>query len=277
MNKVVNAFTVDFEDWFQVLEHNDVSAWDHFEWRIENNCHELLEILGSHNVKATFFVLGYVAEKNPHLIRLIHESGHEIGSHGYSHTQIFRLTPEQFNAEIVRTNNAVGDVTGKKPIGFRAPIFSIVGESDWALDILLENCFKYDSSVFPAFTYRYGFSTSNRFRHEITTRSGRQITEIPVATSKFMGMTLPIGGGAYFRFWPYLVTRWSFFQLNKQSRPAVFYMHPWEIDPDQPKINMPKRIYLTHYHRLASTRKKLERLLSDFEFASVSEVFDIEY
>lgn len=277
MKKIINAFSVDFEDWFQVLEHNDVSRWDQFESRIEKNGHKLLEILGSFDVKATFFVLGYVAERNPDLIRLIHDSGHEIGSHGYTHTQVFRLTPEQFNAEIVRTNDAIGEITGKKPIGFRAPIFSIVGKSDWALDILLDNGFKYDSSFFPAFTYRYGIPKSNRFRHEITTTSGRFITEIPVATSKFMGMILPVGGGAYFRFWPYSITRWSFMQLNKQSKPAVFYIHPWEVDADQPKMDMPGRIYLTHYHRLASTQKKLERLLSDFEFASLSNVLDLEY
>jgi polysaccharide deacetylase family protein (PEP-CTERM system associated) len=277
MKKIINAFSVDLEDWFQVLEHNDVSRWDHFESRIERNGHRLLEILAFFNVKATFFVLGYIAERNPHLIKLIHQSGHEIGSHGYTHTQVFRLTPEQFNAEIVRTNNAIGEITGKRPIGFRAPIFSIVGKSDWALDVLLDNGFKYDSSVFPAFTYRYGFTGANRFRHEIATRSGRSITEIPVATSKLLGMILPIGGGAYFRFWPYFITRWGLMQLNKQSKPAVFYIHPWEIDPDQPKIDMPKRIYLTHYHRLASTGKKLERLLADFKFTSVSEAFDIQY
>lgn len=274
---MLNAFTVDFEDWYQGLEIYKVDTWHSFESRIEGYCHEFLEILDRHDTKATFFVLGYVAEKYPELIRLIYDAGHEIGSHGYGHGQIFKTTREEFTREIVRTDDAITSITGKKPVGFRAPIFSITSESLWALDVLASYGYKYDSSIFPVFNYRYGVVKSDRFRHTISTVNGRQIEEIPVATGKFMGVNLPVGGGAYFRIWPYTVTRWGMRQMNRLGAPAVFYVHPWEIDPHQPRIRMPGRIGLTHYHRLGSTKKKLEMLFSDFQFASMSEVFGIEY
>lgn len=274
---MLNAFTIDFEDWYQGLEIYKVDTWHKFESRIEKYCHEFLEILDKYNTKATFFVLGYVAEKYPHLIKMIHQAGHEIGSHGYGHNQIFKLTPEGFSREIVRTNEAIMAITGKQPIGFRAPIFSITSESFWAFDILTENGFKYDSSIFPVFNYRYGVVRSDRFRHLITAKSGQQIIEIPVATGRLFGVNFPVGGGAYFRIWPYATTKWGFTQMNKMGNPAVFYIHPWELDPNQPRTDMPKRIYLTHYHRLGSTRKKLHRLFSDFEFTCLSNVLDLEY
>jgi len=277
MTKIINAFTIDFEDWYQGLEIHKVESWHKFESRIERNCVKLLEILKAHDVKATFFVLGFLAEKYPNLIQMIHELGHEIGSHGYSHTQIFRLSKEQFGEEISRTNEAVFKVTRKHPIGFRAPIFSIIKESYWALDILARNGYKYDSSIYPTLKYRYGKIKADRFRHEITTESNLKIVEIPVATAKFLRVNLPVGGGAYFRVWPYAVTKWAFSGLNKQGRPGVFYMHPWEIDPDQPKIELPARLSLTHYHRLGSTEKKLHKLLDDFRFSTMADVFELDY
>jgi polysaccharide deacetylase family protein (PEP-CTERM system associated) len=274
---MVNAFTVDFEDWYQGLEIHRLDTWHKFESRIERNCIRLLDILKAHNVRATFFILGYLAEKNPDLIKMIHELGHEVGSHGFSHTQVFKLTPAQFDDEITRTSEAIRRVTGKRPIGFRAPIFSIIKESYWALDILARNGFIYDSSIYPTFNYRYGLIKSSRFRHEIATESNRKIIEIPVATARFLHTNLPVGGGAYFRVWPYAITRWSFRALNRQGRPGVFYMHPWEIDHEQPRIDLPRRLSMTHYHRLASTEKKLHRLLSDFQFSSMCDVFGMEY
>jgi polysaccharide deacetylase family protein (PEP-CTERM system associated) len=274
---MLNAFTVDFEDWYQGLEIYKVDTWQSFESRIEGYCHEFLEILDRHTTKATFFVLGYIAEKYPQLIRSIHDAGHEIGSHGYGHNQIFKMTPEEFTSEVVRTSDAIMNITGKKPIGFRAPIFSITSESLWALDVLVSNGYKYDSSIFPVFNYRYGVVKADRFRHTIVTEKGNEIDEIPVATGRLMGINLPVGGGAYFRIWPYAVTRWGIRQMNRAGHPAVFYIHPWEIDPHQPRIEMPRRIRITHYHRLGSTKKKLEMLFSDFNFAGMSDVFGIEY
>ena len=277
MNEPINVFTIDFEDWYQGLEIHKVDTWGNFDSRIERNCHKILEILSKHDVKATFFVLGYLAEKNPELIKMIHEAGHEIGSHGYSHTQIFRLTPDQFNTELARTSDAVHKITGRRPIGFRAPIFSIINESLWALDVLIKNGFCYDSSIYPTFNYRYGMIKADRFYHELATEKNSKIIEIPVATAKFIKVNLPVGGGAYFRVWPYAVTKWAFRQINKQGRPAVFYIHPWELDPDQPRIPLPPRLSLTHYHRLGSTEGKLHRLLSDFRFSSMSDVFKLNY
>jgi polysaccharide deacetylase family protein (PEP-CTERM system associated) len=277
MSKIVNAFTVDFEDWYQGLEIHKIDTWHKFEPRIERNCVKILEILKAYDVKATFFVLGYLAEKFPDLIKMIHNLGHEIGSHGFSHTQVFRLSRGEFDSEIKRTNEAICKITGKQPIGFRAPIFSIIQQSYWAFDVLVANDFKYDSSIYPTLNYRYGVVKGNRFRHEITTETGRKIIEIPVATARFMRQSLPVGGGAYFRVWPYAVTGWAFRKLNRQGRPAVFYIHPWEIDPGQPRIQLPKRLSLTHYHRLPSTEGKLRNLLSDFRFSSMADVFGLDY
>lgn len=273
MSEIINAFTVDFEDWYQGLEIFKVDTWHNFESRIERNCNKMLEILEKHNVKATFFVLGYLAENNPGLIKMIADAGHEIGSHGFSHTQVFKLTPEEYDIELSRTNSAVMNIIGKNPIGFRAPIFSIIEKSFWAFDILLKNRFKYDSSIYPTFNYRYGVVKAERFFHEMMTPRGEKICEIPVATAKFLNLNLPVGGGAYFRVWPYKVTRWAFRQINREGKPGVFYVHPWEVDPAQPRIKLPKRLSLTHYHRLDSTENKLHRLLSDFQFSSMSNVF----
>ncbi len=275
MERVVNAFTVDLEDWYQGLEIFKVDSWDRFESRIEVSCRKILDVLKRHDTRATFFVLGRLAETNPDLIRTIHDGGHEIASHGYSHTQIFHLTPEQLRSELVRTNEAIHRITGERPVGFRAPIFSITGKTFWALDVLLENGFMYDSSIFPTINYRYGMLRANRFRHELPTSSGKKITEIPVTTSKFLGINLPVGGGAYFRIWPYLITRWGFRQVNRAKKPCVFYIHPWELDPDHSVVELPKRISMTHYHRIAATEKKLEKLFRDFTFSRITDVFDI--
>ena len=274
---MINAFTVDFEDYYQGVEIYKVDSWHKFETRIDRYCDQLLELLAKHDTKATFFVLGYVAEKSPGLIEMIHKAGHEIGSHGYGHTQVYRLKREEFNEEIVRTNDAIASITAKNPIGFRAPIFSIIEGSYWAFDVLLENGFKYDSSVMPVLNYRYGLIKSDRFKHQIKAESGRTITEIPVTTGRLFGVNLPVGGGAYFRIWPYAVTKWGFKQVNNSGQPGMFYVHPWEIDPHQPKIKMPFRIHLTHYHRLGSTLGKLDKLLRDFEFSSVADVHGFDY
>lgn len=277
MNKIKCAFSVDFEDWYQGFEIIPVETWENYPPRIERNCRRILEILRDRNIKATFFVLGYLAEKYPHLIQDIHKEGHEIGSHGYSHTQIFRLSPEKFDSEIKRTNDAIVKITGKQPIGFRAPIFSIIKESLWGIDVLAENGYLYDSSIYPTINYRYGIVKAGRFFHQIETERGNKIAEIPVTTAKFLNLNIPVGGGAYFRIWPYGITCWGFRQVLKEGRPGVFYIHPWEIDTDQPRIRLPLRLSLTHYTNLHSTERKLDRLFNDFSFSSVADVFDFEY
>ena len=274
---ITNAFTIDFEDWYQAFEVFKVDSWHKFESRIERNCHRMLEILKSHDVKATFFVLGYIADHFPELIRSIHELGHEIGSHSYSHFRIVDLTPEKFHDEIARTNEAVRNITGKNPIGFRAPMFSITSESDASFDILANNGIRYDSSIHPTLQYRFGIIKADRFRHDITTPSRKKMVEIPVTTARIFGANIPVGGGAYFRLWPYWFTKMAFRNVNKQGRPIVFYFHPWEFDSEQPKIEVPWKLSATHYHRLGATEKKLHKLLSDFKFSTMSNVFDLGY
>lgn len=277
MNKIKCAFSVDFEDWYQGFEIIPPDTWEQYPARIEENCRKILDLLRSREIKATFFVLGYLAEKFPHLIKAIYNDGHEIGSHGYSHTQIFRLTPEKFDAEIKKTSNMVADLVGKKPIGFRAPIFSIIEESLWAIDVLAENGFLYDSSIYPTINYRYGIVKAERFRHQIETGRGNKIVEVPVTTSKFLNFNVPVGGGAYFRIWPYFVTRWGFRQVVGDGHPGVFYMHPWEIDTGQPRLKLPLRLSLTHYTNLKTTERKLEKLFDDFSFSTMADVFGFEY
>jgi len=277
MNKIKCAFSVDFEDWYQGFEIIPVESWENYPPRIERNCRKILEILRAGDIKATFFVLGYLAERYPHLIKAIYDDGHEIGSHGYSHTQIFRLSPEKFGDEIRRTSDAIVKITGKNPIGFRAPIFSIIEESLWAFDVLAENGFLYDSSIYPTLNYRYGIVKAERFQHEITTERGNKIFEIPVSTAKFANLNIPVGGGAYFRIWPYFITRWGFGQVVRYGQPGVFYIHPWEIDTEQPRIKLPKRLSLTHYTNLRSTEKRLTRLFNDFNFSNMADVFGFEY
>jgi polysaccharide deacetylase family protein (PEP-CTERM system associated) len=274
---ITNAFTIDFEDWYQAFEIFKIDSWHKFESRIERNCQRMLEILKAHDVKATFFVLGYLADNFPELIRCIHELGHEIGSHSYSHSAVVRISSSQFDEEISRTNEAVRKITGKNPIGFRAPMFSIIDETNEAFDILAKNGMRYDSSIHPTLQYRFGIIKADRFRHEIITTSRKKIIEIPVTTARMFGVNLPVGGGAYFRLWPYWFTKWNFQRVNNQGRPAVFYFHPWEFDSEQPKIDVPWKLSATHYHRLASTEKKLHKLLTDFKFSTMSNVFDLGY
>jgi len=272
-----NAFTVDFEDWYQGLEIYKHDTWHQFESHIDRYCKIILELLDEFNTRATFFVLGYIAENQPHLVEMIHKAGHEIGSHGYGHNQVYKLTKEQFSEEIRRTNQAIVSITGKNPIGFRAPIFSIIKGAYWAFDVLLDHGYQYDSSIVPVVNYRYGVVKADRFRHTIVSEGGRSIAEIPVNTGRFLGLNLPTGGGAYFRIWPYMVTKWGFRQVNKLGHPGVFYFHPWELDSRHPYAPMPYRIKMTHYHRLDSTQGKLRKLLRDFEFSTMSDVFGFEY
>ena len=277
MDKIKSAFTVDFEDWYQGFEIFPMDSWGRYESRIDANCARLLELLKNHDIKATFFVLGFLAEKYPHLIEAIHKDGHEIGSHGYSHTQVFRLTAAGFGDELKRTSDMVSDIIGKRPIGFRAPIFSIIDKSSWAWDVLAENGFKYDSSMLPTFNYRYGFVSAERFTHEVKTENGNSLIEIPVTTAKFLNLNLPVGGGAYFRIWPYSVTKWGFNQILNAGQRGVFYMHPWEIDTEQPRIKLPFRLSFTRYTGLKLMEPRLKKLFKDFEFSTMADVFDFEY
>lgn len=272
--QITNALTIDFEDWYQGLEIH-YSEWDNYEDRIKAVSGKLLEILADTNSKATFFMLGYTSEKYPELVKEIEAAGHEIGTHGFSHTLIYTQTPEVYRGEMERAVGFLEDLTGKKVLGHRAPFFSITKDSLWALDILGELGIKYDSSIYPVLNYRYGIADAPRFPYQIK-RENYEFTEFPVSTLKLPGITLPISGGAYFRIYPYQVTKQALKAVNRSGQPTTFYLHPWELDPDHPRIKLPRRIAgITHYFNLKSTEKRFRKLLRDFKFAPMKEVLNI--
>jgi polysaccharide deacetylase family protein (PEP-CTERM system associated) len=270
---IANALTIDFEDWYQWLEIPS-SEWDKFEDRIAVVGKKLLAILEEEKTKATFFVLGFVAEKHPRLIKEIENAGHEIGTHGFSHAFIYRQTREVFQQEMRRAIRFLEDLTGKKVLGHRAPFFSITKDSLWALDILGELGIRYDSSIFPVLNYRYGIADAPRFPYEIK-RATCTLKEFPLSTLQLPKITLPISGGAYFRIYPYQLTKQAIRAVNRSSNPVTFYLHPWELDADHPRIDLPRRIALTHYFNLGATEKRFRQLLRDFNFEPMKDVLQI--
>lgn len=272
---LLNAFSVDVEDYFQVSAFEDQidrSDWDSYPLRVENNTRRIVEILEEHQVRATFFVLGWVAEKMPRLIQEIHELGHEIASHSHWHRLIYRMTPERFREDLVRSQDVLQSLIGDKITSFRAPSFSITEKSKWALEILAEEGFTTDSSIFPIYHDRYGIPNAPTGIHQIQTKSG-PLWEFPPSVVRIARINVPVSGGGYFRLYP---NHWSLHWLesinSRESKPFVFYIHPWEIDPGQPRLNAGSRVSrLRHYVNLSSTENKLHQLLQRFQFGTVSE------
>ncbi len=263
----VHAFTVDFEDWFHGLEI-DPADWSGFERRVAVGTDRLLDLLAAAGARATFFVLGAAAESAPGLVREIAARGHEIATHGYGHGFVSRMGPEAFRADLERSLEVLAGLVPAPVRGFRAPYFSIRRGTGWAFEILRECGIRYDSSVFPVRNYRYGVPEAPRWVHE----TGAGIVELPPSTWRLGGVNLPVAGGAYFRLYPYIVTHFGLRRIAAEGHPAVFYLHPWELDPEHPRIPMPRRIAWTHYLNLARTEKRLRRLLSDFPFTTAAEV-----
>lgn len=268
-----NALTIDFEDWYQGLEI-PYGEWEKFEDRIDFVSEKLLRIFDEASVKATFFILGYIAEKHPEIVKRIRDEGHEIATHGFSHTLIYQQKPEVYREEMQRAVGFLENLTGEKVVGHRAPFFSITKDSLWALDVLGELGIRYDSSIFPVLNYRYGIAGAPRFPYEIE-RGGHKFMEFPVSTLKFGKVTLPIAGGAYFRIYPYQLSKQFLKAVNRGGQPFTFYLHPWELDPEHPRIPLPKRIAATHYFNLGATEKRFRKLLRDFKFAPMREVLNI--
>ena len=266
---MLNAFTVDLEDWYQGLEI-DSSRWPSYEDRLEVGCHRLLLLLDEAGVKATFFALGYAAERHPGLIADIADAGHEIGTHGYAHEFVYRVGAESFKSDVVRSKEILEAILGpsRAICGHRAPYFSITEGCEWAFDVLQECGISYDSSVFPVRNYRYGMPRSPRTIHRIR----KNLIEFPLSTYTVGGYNLPISGGAYFRILPYTLTRHCLRRLNAFGQPVAFYIHPWELDPDHPRLPLPRRIRLTHYWNLGQTEAKLRRLLKDFAFTTMGAI-----
>lgn len=273
---MLNAFTVDVEDYYQVSAfEKDVPRdhWGRFESRVVDNTHRVLALLDRFGVKATFFVLGWVAREHPQLVRGIHDRGHEVASHGYWHRLIYRQSPEEFRDDLRRSRDAIEGAIDHRVVAYRAPSFSITRQSRWALDILAEEGFQVDSSIFPTRHPLYGIPGAEPSIHRIDTSAG-PLWEFPPAVIRFVRMNLPVSGGGYFRLYP---VRWSVRWLaslnRKHGRPFVFYIHPWELDPGQPRIQAGSRwLRAKHYLNLASTEKRLEVLLERFRFGRLGEV-----
>jgi polysaccharide deacetylase family protein (PEP-CTERM system associated) len=266
---VVNAMTIDVEDYFQVSAFDRVvprDTWDRRESRVVANTDRLLGLFDAARVSATFFVLGWVAERHPALVARIAAAGHEIASHGYGHRLIYEQTPDEFRADVRRAKAILEDASGQAVRGYRAPSYSITTRSLWALDVLLDEGHTYDASIFPIRHDRYGIPRSPRHPYRLVRESG-SIVEAPASTVRLGSVNLPVAGGGYFRLLPYQWTRWGLARLNRlERRPAVFYLHPWEIDPDQPRLPAGRLSRLRHYGNLRSTEPRLRRLLSEFRW-----------
>ncbi len=272
---IVNAMTIDVEDYFQVSAFEGIAPrhrWGDFQSRVCANTERLLAILRENGVKATFFVLGWVAEHHPDLIRRIAAEGHEMASHGYAHRLVYDLTRAAFRDDIRRSKDLIESASGAKVSGYRAPSYSVTPRSLWALDILIEEGFVYDASIFPIHHDRYGIPLSPRAPYVLERRCGSLI-EAPGTAVRLGPLNLPVGGGGYFRLLPYWWTQWGISRINRvEGRPAIFYLHPWEIDPEQPRLPAGRLSRLRHYRNLGETETRLRRLLGDFRFGTMRQL-----
>jgi polysaccharide deacetylase family protein (PEP-CTERM system associated) len=313
-NNIINILSIDLEDYFQVHAFSNIikyADWGNYECRVERNVDCILEIMSQTlgrspftphgSVKGTFFILGWIAERYPRLVRRIQKEGHEIACHGYAHQLIYHQFKEEFRNDIRRAKAILEDITGSEVIGYRAPSYSITKKSQWAFEILSEEGFKYDSSIFPIRHDFYGMPGAPRFPFIVSlngnnhvefslfsfglgtaapngcnTAVHHSIIEFPISTFQLMGMNIPISGGGYFRLFPYPMIKKGLESINgNEGKPFIFYIHPWEIDPHQPRINnLSFRSKFRHYINLSKTETKFKKLLGDFQFSTVRHVIE---
>jgi polysaccharide deacetylase family protein (PEP-CTERM system associated) len=271
---ITNYLTIDVEEYFQVSAFESIVSpddWQNMEYRVELNTTKVLNLLAQYTVKATFFVVGWVAEKHPALVKKINAQGHEIGCHSYQHKKIYDLTPNEFRKDTLKAKDILEQITGKKITGYRAPSYSITPKSLWALYILEELGFTYDSSIFPIQINHdlYGLPGAPRFPYTIP---GNSLVEYPISTALLLGQRIPIAGGGYFRLFPYWFTKMALQRINqRENQPFIFYLHPWELDSDQPRFNQASMLSrFRHYNNLHKTAGRFERLLQDFSFQPIS-------
>lgn len=275
---MINALTIDVEDYFQVTAFDRYirpDEWDSYPLRVEGNTLRILDMLDEFALRATFFVLGWVAERLPSLVGEIHRRGHEIACHGYGHQLVYRLSPQQFRQDVSRAKSILENICGERVCGYRAPSYSITTKSLWALDILLEEGFSYDSSIFPITHDIYGIPGGKRFPHEISTHAG-MIREFPLSTYplKIGGWQsrLPIAGGGYLRLFPAALVARAIQSINtREKQPVIVYFHPWEIDPQQPRIRAALKSRFRHYLNLQWMELKIRHLLNNFHFSSAKD------
>jgi polysaccharide deacetylase family protein (PEP-CTERM system associated) len=275
---LLNAFSVDVEDYFQVAALAPAisrESWPTREYRVERNTEVILQLCQEKKVRGTFFILGWVAEKSPQLVKRIANAGHEIACHGFSHQLIYTQTQDVFREETLRAKHFLEDVIGKPVTGYRAASFSITRQSLWALDVLIDAGFEYDSSVFPIRHDRYGIPGAAPEPNRITAPSQRTLVEFPMSAATFFGVQVPVSGGGYFRILPYWVTRAGLKQINeKAGRPFTFYLHPWEVDPEQPRVKVGAFSRFRHYTNLHRCEARLRRVLGDFRFSTMRQVLE---
>lgn len=265
--RIINGLSVDVEEWFQVGAFEkaiDRADWPALASRVEGNCAAILDLFDAAGVRGTFFTLGWVAQRHPAMMRRIAEAGHEIASHGWDHARVFKLDAKSFAEDLARARKAIEDACGQAVQGYRAPSFSIDARTPWAFEVLAEQGYAYSSSVAPIVHDHYGWREAPRFAFRPL--AGADLVEVPVTTVELAGRRLAAGGGGFFRVLPYAFSRWAIGQVNRRERrPGVFYFHPWEIDPEQPRVaGASLRSNLRHYTNLGAMADKLRRLLGDF-------------
>jgi polysaccharide deacetylase family protein (PEP-CTERM system associated) len=267
---ITDALSVDVEDYFHVeafADHVRPENWPTFASRVHSNCERILGLFAKYNWRATFFVLGWVAERDAALVREIAGAGHELACHSYAHRRVFSLQPEEFREDLRRARGLIEDAASVRVVGYRAPTFSILRRSIWALEILAEEDFLYDSSIYPIRHDLYGYPEFPRFLQRIELSSGREIIEVPMSTIRLAGLNLPLGGGGYLRLLPMAYTSWAIKRVHQQDRqPFVLYLHPWELDPSQPRLSGKWKSKLRHYTGLAGMEGRLESLLKHGRF-----------
>jgi len=270
----LNAMTVDVEDYFHVSVFDKTvprANWESLQSRVVGNTERLLDLFDEHAVRGTFFVLGWVAERYPSLVKSIGGRGHELASHGYAHRLVYEQTPDVFRDDVRRSKALIEDLSGQGVHGYRAPSFSVTADSLWALDVLSEEGYRYDASIFPIRHDRYGIPDAPRWPHAMA-RTGGSLFEVPGSTVRLGGTNLPVAGGGYFRILPYAWTRWGMRRVNREGQPAVFYLHPWEIDPQQPRLPTSLLGRFRHYRNLDVTEARLRSLMRDFSFGPLQTV-----
>ncbi|MFN3983879.1 MAG: XrtA system polysaccharide deacetylase [Rhodocyclaceae bacterium] len=273
-SRITNALTVDVEDYFQVsalAPHFPRSEWERVPCRVERNVDAILALLDEHGAKGTFFTLGWVAERYPQLVRRMAAGGHEVASHGYGHERASAQSPADFLDDVCSAKRILEDIAGVEVTGYRAPSFSIGYSNPWAHDVLREAGYRYSSSVYPVRHDHYGMPDAPRFAYRLE----NGLMEVPVSTVRWMGRNWPAGGGGFFRLLPYSVSRWQIARVNREDRrPAIFYFHPWEVDPEQPRVRAATlKTRFRHYVNLGRTEARLHRLLRDFAWGRADQVF----
>lgn len=276
----VGALTVDVEDYYQVSAFEDEiprESWGDFESRVVRNTHRILELFSRHNVKGTFFILGWVAKHHPALVEEISDAGHEVGSHSYWHHLVYRQQPDEFRCDLRRSRDVLQEITNRPVTVYRAPSFSITRRSMWALEILVEEGFQVDSSIFPIHHDRYGVPGAKPYIHVLDTPAG-PIHEFPPTVARVARLNLPVSGGGYFRLYPLAATRYALSRAsNKNGHPFMFYIHPWEVDPGQPRLQAGSRLSrFRHRVNLSTTEEKLGKLLRSFRFSTIADLIEAD-